>query len=172
MTRGNSAIWLVGLVLLGFALLAESAQDEEFIRPVVKTGNCGATLNVDLFLATPFVDVDDVESRLSCLQFSFLQSNDPKGVFLAVYLQVTIQMNIKLKAGFFHDGAWVGKYLVCESVCVLFYHRLSDVCFPHLVDNLCRFLPTASSAAHSQRSRLARSLGHRVRTGFPRLTGT
>jgi len=74
---------------------------------------CTNQTDVVALVRVPFADLDDVQSRLNCLLTIYLESNDFKGVFLSVYVQVTFAVIDKIDDGnYFANNVWVGQYLV------------------------------------------------------------
>lgn len=74
--------------------------------------DCNTDTDILTLLHDPFSSVEDTEARLACLQQIYLNTSNPNGVFLAVYLQVTVEMKQELANGFFIDRDWVSSYLV------------------------------------------------------------
>jgi hypothetical protein len=69
-------------------------------------------MNIRKRLETPYRSVGDVVAGLSALEAFFLERRDKRGVFVAAYLPITLEIQRRIQEGRFDDNAWVAAYLV------------------------------------------------------------
>jgi len=101
MLYSRSVESMISLVVLVLSLLTAA------------TADCNAQTNIVELLQSPFVSVNDTTDRLLCLLQVYVDRSDPRGVFLTVYSEVTLEMRARIEQGnYFHDNAWVAQYLV------------------------------------------------------------
>jgi len=66
----------------------------------------------DLPIGPIYHSIEDVIDGLAGTQEAFLKRRDRRGVFATAYLEITRELRRRIQAQKFHDGDWVGRYVV------------------------------------------------------------
>jgi hypothetical protein len=87
-----------------------STDSGQEIGPKVSGSSTGPLRDVDL--GRPYASVQEVADALVVLEDRLVAANDKRAVFVTAYRTITLELQRRLAAGGFEDGAWVSRYLL------------------------------------------------------------